>query len=208
MMNKIHCSTELATAIGLPPDADFSRIERAIYKYTACGAWITQQDVITEKAPKTWRVLVRRTIGGYRAIHARPDHGKTIPIPDWLKPIIPCNAAGFIEDTCTLIYIRKVMGNEREHIFPIENVRQPVTHPGVAIGSIVEGVDQCTEVYELAYPFTLTQFNNALNAVKTSAEAIWNDTHGCEDCDYEESDYGMPRVNPNCPTCKGLGIVI
>ena len=52
---------------------------------------------------------------------------------------------------------------------------------GVSVGSIVEGVDQGTETYQLNYPFEIKDFWNSLDAVEQEAKEIWNSTHGCED---------------------------
>ena len=77
----------------------------------------------------------------------------------------------------------------------------------VTVGSIVEGVDYGTEGHTLQFPFTLVEFNQALDDVEAEAELIWNDTHGCDDCGIE-SEFGGQAINPDCPTCKGEGIII
>lgn len=54
----------------------------------------------------------------------------------------------------------------------------------VKVGSIVEGTDAETNVYELQYPFTLADFWQAAQAVEDEADEIWNDLYA----DDEEED--------------------
>ena len=77
----------------------------------------------------------------------------------------------------------------------------------VTVGSIVEGVDYGTEGHTLQFPFTLVEFNQALDEVEGEAKDIWNDTHGCDDCGIE-SEFGGQAINPDCSTCKGEGIIM
>jgi len=87
---------------------------------------------------------------------------------------------------------------------------------GIALGSIVEGVDEGTQTYTLNYPFTIDQFQDALQSVEDEAEKIWKATHGCENCHDEpqvdewgnEHEFGTWPINPECKTCEGLGVVI
>lgn len=87
--------------------------------------------------------------------------------------------------------------------------------PGIGIGSIVEGVDQCTQVQELAYPFTSKQFWAAVQAVENEADEIWKSTHGCPYCwngdgdnVQEDEETGDCPVDPDCKHCKGQGQII
>ena len=87
---------------------------------------------------------------------------------------------------------------------------------GVALGSIVEGVDEGTQTYTLNYPFTIEEFWEALQAVEDEAAEIWKATHGCEDCHDEpqwddwgnENEFGEWPINPDCKTCEGEGAII
>lgn len=86
------------------------------------------------------------------------------------------------------------------------------TEGQITMGSIVEGVDQCTETYTLIFgKFTLNDFNKALDQIEDEAKQIWNETHGCDDCypDLPQDDMwiGNP-VNPECKSCEGYGAVI
>ena len=53
---------------------------------------------------------------------------------------------------------------------------------GIALGSIVEGVDEGTQTYTLNYPFTIDQFQDALQSVEDEATDIWQATHGWTCC--------------------------
>jgi len=87
----------------------------------------------------------------------------------------------------------------------------------VLIGSIVEGVDECTPTVTLPWPITVDQWETAIEQVETWAREIWNNTHGCPYCtglDPRDGDVlsvwepGDTAVNPNCPHCGGEGVVI
>ena len=86
------------------------------------------------------------------------------------------------------------------------------------VGSIVEGVDQCTESIEVEAQQLdeepeeyAKRFYAALGEVEQEAKSIWNDTHGCETCakHYEiDLDSELSFVWADCPDCKGHGAVI
>jgi len=96
----------------------------------------------------------------------------------------------------------------------------------VETGSIVEGVEQCTQTYTLEYPFSAEEFWSALECVEHEADEIWNDTHGCPYCgsgitkeQYEaikgtgqdEFDDDMEEcraIDPNCKVCGGEGTIL
>ena len=75
----------------------------------------------------------------------------------------------------------------------------------IRMGSIVEGVDECVEVHELKFPFTLKTFFDALKDIEREAKEIWDDTHGCPDCN-NPTDRG-DGIDPKCKTCKGEGVI-
>ena len=87
---------------------------------------------------------------------------------------------------------------------------------GVTLGSIVEGGDEGTQTHTLNYPFTIDQFQDALQSVEDEADEIWKATHGCEDChDHPQVDewgtdieFGAWPITPECKTCKGEGASI
>ena len=88
-------------------------------------------------------------------------------------------------------------------------INDPLYNSGgkITVGSIVEGVDYGTEEHTIQFPFTLVEFNQALDKVEEEAESIWNDTHGCDDCGIE-GEFGGNVINPECHTCKGEGAII
>lgn len=83
------------------------------------------------------------------------------------------------------------------------------------VGSIVEGVDQTTDEYEIEAHQTdeepsqfLARFYAALDQVEQEAESIWNDTHGCESCAEHFNINLLEGYSPiwkNCPRCDGHG---
>ena len=79
---------------------------------------------------------------------------------------------------------------------------------GVSIGSIVEGVDfDCTTIVLHDDEFTVEAFWKAVEDVNDEADEIWKATHGCDDCP-ENPENGYRMIDPNCPTCKGEGVII
>lgn len=80
---------------------------------------------------------------------------------------------------------------------------------GVAVGSIVEGVDWGTETHCLHYPFKESELWAALEKVEEEANEIWESTHGCDECgEPDEYNGGHIHINPECPSCKGEGVII
>ena len=87
---------------------------------------------------------------------------------------------------------------------------EPITgNTGVAVGSIVEGVDWGTDTHCLHYPFKESDLWSALEKVEAEANEIWESTHGCDECgEPDEYNGGHIHINPNCPSCKGDGVII
>jgi hypothetical protein len=112
------------------------------------------------------------------------------------------------------------------------------TEDGAHITSIVEGVEYTTSTEWLSWKVLLDlehddmvegrkAFWAAVRAVEAEAKQIWMATHGCDGCwpkehclpegdepctgceCCEDLDWpGHRRVNPDCKTCGGEGIVI
>ena len=55
-------------------------------------------------------------------------------------------------------------------------VQKMIDGDGLAVGSIVEGTDVETRTYELPFPFTIEEYDDALDMVEDEAEEIWLDT--------------------------------
>jgi hypothetical protein len=86
---------------------------------------------------------------------------------------------------------------------------------GISVSSIVEGVDATVEgdkiVWTAGRSPTLVDFWNLVESVDDEAKAIWNDTHGCDDCWNGadcEGEYGGKVVDPDCKSCNGEGVCI
>lgn len=112
---------------------------------------------------------------------------------------------------------------QREVVWTDDLSRFPCEHVAleVHVSSIVEGVDATTstQVVNLRQFQTSAEavaaINAALEAINAEAEAIWRDTHGCQEChrlnqtaglgDYEP---GLTPVHPECTKCGGHGVVI
>ena len=77
----------------------------------------------------------------------------------------------------------------------------------ITVGSIVEGCDFGATPISLSWPFTNDEFWQALQDIEDECKYIWDQTHGCDDCDTE-GEWGHPAINPNCKTCKGDGAII
>ena len=91
------------------------------------------------------------------------------------------------------------------------------------VGSIVEGVDYGTDDIEVETkqlneePSEFRKrFDAALKEVEQQAQAIWQDTHGCESCQAYWTDQGVDLddsgglvpVYKYCPDCQGHGTSI
>lgn len=95
----------------------------------------------------------------------------------------------------------------------------------LSVSSIVEGIDECTdtitvEVYEtdqdgnrIARPPAdiAAEFWAAVTSVDDQANALWNQTHGCDSCaehlGLNEYGEGSP-IWPDCPDCNGQGLIL
>lgn len=99
------------------------------------------------------------------------------------------------------------------------------TIQAMSIGSIVEGVEQCTNTYVLnakdlrgknkkpTRKSVSDAVFKAVAMVEQEADDIWKETHGCENCakmleiNFEEEAGNIP-VHPECPVCHGAGAII
>ena len=89
----------------------------------------------------------------------------------------------------------------------------------IHVSSIVEGVDQECDTITVTEDMSEEDFWNAVSAVDSQADEIWNDTHGCEECakllhyvnnygEQCEGCDGATPVVPECGTCEGSGVSI
>lgn len=93
--------------------------------------------------------------------------------------------------------------------------QQGVLVTALMVGSIVEGVDQCTEdivveakqLDEEPGEFS-KRFYAALDEVEQEADSIWDDTHGCETCAEHfgiDLNGEMSPIWTDCPDCQSAG---
>ena len=87
----------------------------------------------------------------------------------------------------------------------------------ISVSSIVEGVDQCTETQfveccNVDAETIRDDFWTAVHWVNEDAQAIWDETHGCEKCaelmDFVAWIPGETPCRTDCPECQGNGVVI
>ena len=81
------------------------------------------------------------------------------------------------------------------------------TPTGVVVGSIVEGIEECTPSHTLDYPFSQEAFSAALTTVEEEAAELWDNSHGCDDCGDPNPNELTP-INPDCETCGGEGVIM
>jgi len=79
------------------------------------------------------------------------------------------------------------------------------TQTGVGVAGYCEGdVGDCPS-YTLDYPFTETEFEDAVEVADRDGCELWDETHGCAVCGEEIGGRILIPVNPDCESCKGRG---
>ena len=74
---------------------------------------------------------------------------------------------------------------------------------GIILGAIVEGCQIGTDTIKLCYgKFTGNDFWETIKEGERQADAIWNASHGCDDCGRDGA------INPDCKSCDGHGAII
>ena len=209
-------------------------ISRRVYKYTSCGAWAKLEESIPtgKREKQNWRVIITKVGDRYRASNARRESDrKWVERSQWPKELAEflsydagLDEQGHILDEGTIEFLNDI---EWGNVLPVGqkyfeaelDVYTGGYAPGVSFGSIVEGVEACTEVETVAFPCEEEAIWKALQAVEDAAKDIWMETHGCPKCwdgetvwseygDAGPEDYGMRPVDENCLGCKGHGIII
>ena len=191
----------------------FSQVERATYKYTICGAWITEEIVEGDSRRKSElekqynnaiddlnKIYDSRNLDERKRVEELDAdfwNGDELGFMQWANEVRP-NSFGRLQ--IDLLVLGSLSKGEIEGIWPTEAV-------GITVGSIVEGVDQSVAPRSLSYPFRIQEFWDALQEVEDEASQIWNETHGCDDCE-RGSDTGYNMINPECKTCKGEGVIL
>jgi hypothetical protein len=159
------------------PDADSpAELYRQVYKYTACGAYLS--------------VLIEY----YKTIE--PDGFNDFPFDKLVTEWFHCGELG-------------QLGTWKD----LDEKGVLVT--AMMVGSIVEGVDQCTQSIEVEAQQLdeepedyYKRFYVALDEVEKEADFIWNETHGCETCAKHfgvDLDAELSPVWAECPDCEASG---
>lgn len=233
---KIYTTIGLAEAIG-SYHPTIESVSRAIYKGTDCGAWVDERQIGTQHKTRfkvifsasilgivahqwqqngrgTWRgfgeaitpMELKQFLGGYepKMVGAsQHDWEKLLQVDTEHKSLAELRKA--TADNDAIVWLPR----KQNTCWITLNVTR--YKPGIGVGSIVEGIDQCTETYELAYPFSDKQFWKAVQAVEDEARDLWLETHACPDCagygENEETE-GTGPIDPDCPTCHGQGDII
>lgn len=90
----------------------------------------------------------------------------------------------------------------------------------VVLSGYCEGTDFECYSHQLDYPFTAGEFWKAVEQADNDGCAMWDKTHGCEDCWGGESvgndwgdivgphDYGRRPVDDSCGGCGGRGMIL
>ena len=96
-------------------------------------------------------------------------------------------------------------------------IDEPVTGTYFYVMGYCEGSDAEHEVYEVPFPCTPEAIDEAIAQADKDGAATWDATHGCDDCGTEPEWELYPvsptttcerPINPDCPSCKGEGIVL
>jgi hypothetical protein len=158
----------------------------------------------------------------YRQIYAHTSYGAYLSVQiQYYKTTEP---DGFNEFPFDKLVSKWVHRGELRRLGTWKDMdSQGVLVTSLLVGSIVEGCDYGTDNIEVEANQTdedpsdyRTRFDAALSEVEREANAIWNDTHGCESCvaywtdqglDIDDSG-GLVPVYQYCPDCQGSGVSI
>lgn len=203
---------------------DRNHAEKHVYKGTDCGAWIEFQEpgVVRSTKKERWTVRLRLSIAGIIAMSVRKAHGRSITriedLPAQVLEYLHLDQGAKtpamkrrvdIGDSKSGEFFRtlegRMRGTTKVHSFEINGTRK--FRGGIVLGSIVEGIDACATPVELEYPFTEEEYYNALQQVEDEVNYLWEQTHGCDDCDIE-GEFGGNAINPDCKTCHGEGTIL
>jgi len=84
----------------------------------------------------------------------------------------------------------------------------PESKREVHLSGYCEGTDRECQTYVLTFPFGKDDFWAAVEAAEKDGCALWDETHGCEECGEEEDENGNRAVNKKCKNCGGDGIIL
>lgn len=159
---------------------------------------------------------------------------------DALQAILDDNDAEDVDDLYRTLYKYtecgpwlsvKLHDGSWKHCYQLHGIKNGNVR-ALLVGSIVEGIDSDVrgeEIDLMKYAQdehgpeqALADFDHQVEQVNNEACALWNMTHGCEQCaalhhqaGLHETEYGpfegcdgITPVHPDCPACEGSGAVI
>lgn len=232
MSTTVHNYSELAYYFDVNHPTE-ELISRKLYKLTNCGAWLqfSKFENTVANVKQRWHFMLNPHWNRDREsipVHSVKAGGSwNKGKREWKAPSeagIPDAVSEFLQivtDRANNYYMTDISWNQLQDIaVKRANVwvhgtvltvylSVPVTKTvlGITIGSIVEGVDFDASPVDLQFPFTIEELDKAIQSVEDECEYIWQQTHGCEDCNTP-GEWGHDAINPNCPTCRGEGIII
>lgn len=241
---KIRNVNDLARELQCDPTE--ASLSRRIYKGTSCGAWLALEDVLVPSAaprPQRWQVRARLGIPGVCITARRNARGPWLApkdVPKNVRDYFCANEKGWVtlardgvggafddwagfvaavngDEACRVQRARRPVGRQVQALVTLDpEFGCGCRKPGVTVGSIVEGVDQCAKPVSLAFPFSSSVFWAAVQSVEDECDEIWKSTHGCEGCarlhgiDYDDpgTANGYVPVHPDCKECGGTGQIM
>lgn len=197
MTKRIRNYAELAAHLGI--EATEAALSDAVYGATECGAWakfITGD--VTKVVSERWHLTLQPSITGVfvssvkqggkwdaRRGYRSPEH---TPLPQELIDYCllvrhesnnPNLQGRWKIDELTWGDLQKlVAGNDKEALHDkvltttIARVMKVGERQGIMIGSIVEGMDAEADPVRLYFPFTVADFNRAVQAVEDEVDMI------------------------------------
>ena len=77
----------------------------------------------------------------------------------------------------------------------------------LSVSPYVEGIDIDPIAVKLKLPIQESTLVRVFKDIQLEADAMWDETHGCEDCGPADCS-GYTPINPECGTCGGGGTII
>jgi hypothetical protein len=197
-------------------------ISRRVYKDTSCGAWaeVKEEPVLVKRRfrARFCTFALRGTV--LESLHQGKTKVDLATLPSQLVSFLavsPSTAQHKLpgdlvttDDLSSLVDGTDAQGQKVKHsrgrLFVAFTCEVPVgTRTVFRVGSIVEGVDAEVFPETVVLPCTGAQIDQAIECVEFAANDLWQDTHGCDECNTDEHDH---RINPDCESCGGDGAMI
>ena len=204
MMTTIRNTADLLNVYGEGsdnnPEEDERRLDRRVYKSTACGAWAKllppgYQRVGTRRG--TWTVRITNSIVGPKCYNVRRKGRRAIvtaDAPEYVRQfLLPTETLpephrkGFDPHTMHNITWEQLVDlpieggiervtKRRGALLVTFTLDEPVLKPhqgGVLLGSIVEGSDAEIPARELLFPFTEEALDKVLEGIEDEVDFFW-----------------------------------